>query len=93
MITQEEAERIAAGFMGTPADDAEYGWTMQEFRAGWLVTDTWDEGAPIAGAGSYVVERASGRMLHFPSYIEPDLILADYDEVADEGSPLQEPLR
>jgi hypothetical protein len=93
MVTQEEAERIVTGFMGAPADDDEYGWTMQEFRAGWLVTDKWDEGAPMAGAGSYVVERDSGLMLHFPSYIEPALILADYDEVADEGSPLREPLR
>lgn len=93
MITQREAERVAAEFMGAPADDAEYGWTMQEFHAGWLVTDTWDEGAPMAGAGSYVVERAAGRVLHFPSYIEPDQILADYDEVAGEGSPLAGPLR
>lgn len=93
MITQEEAERIAAGFMGAPANDAEYGWTIKEFRAGWLVTDKWDDGAPMVGAGSYVVERASGRMLHFPSYIESDLILDDYDEVAGEGSPLREPLR
>lgn len=93
MITQQEAEKIAAEFMGAPANDAEYGWTMQEFRAGWLVTDTWDGGSPMPGLGSYVVERTSGLVLHFPSYIEPDLILADYDEVADEGSPLREPLR
>jgi hypothetical protein len=91
MITQEEANRIAAEFMGGPADDAEYGWSIQEFRSGWLVLDRWDDGAPMTGA--YVVERASGRMLHFPSYIEPELIIASYPEVEGEGSPLREPLR
>ncbi len=93
MVSQEEAERIAAGFMRAPADDADYGWVMREFQGGWLVMHKWDEDDPGIGAGSYVVERASGRMLHFPSYITPDLILADYDDVADEGSPLGDPLR
>ena len=92
MITQGEAERVAAEFMGAPADDAEYGWTMQEFHAGWLVTDKWDEGAPMAGAGSYVVERASGRMLHFPSYIvRPDP--RRLRRGRRRGSPLAGPLR
>jgi hypothetical protein len=93
MVTQQEAEKIAAQFMGAPADDAEHGWTMREFPAGWLVLNRWDEDDPVIGVGSYVVERASGRMLHFPSYIEPDQILADYDYVAGEGSPLEDPLR
>jgi hypothetical protein len=88
MITREEAERIAAEFMGAPADDADYGWSMREFQAGWLVMRKWDEDDPFTGAGSYVVERVSGRMLHFSSYIAPELILADYDEVAGEGSPI-----
>jgi hypothetical protein len=89
MVSQQEAERIAAEFMGAPADDVDYGWIMQEFQAGWLLMHKWDKDDPVIGAGSYVVERASGRMLHFPSYIAPDLILADYDDVADEGSPLR----
>ena len=93
MITKEEAKRIAAEFMGAPAEDAEYGWIMREFRAGWLVMHKWDEDDPFIGAGSYVVERASGRMLHFPSYIAPDQILADYDDVSDEGTHLESPLQ
>ena len=93
MVTQEEAMRTAAQFMGASADDAEYGWIMKEFPAGWLLMHKWDEDDPFVGAGSYVVERASGRLLHFPSYIGPDLIMADYDDVADEGSPLETPLR
>jgi hypothetical protein len=85
MITQIEAERIATDIMGTRADDPDNGWTIREFSAGWLVLEKLDEDDPLIGAGSYVIERDSGRMLHFPSYVPPGRILREYSEVAAKG--------
>lgn len=85
MITRDQAEQIAAQLVGAPADDPRQGWALQEFGAGWLVLKHADQN--LRGGGSHVVERASGRVMHFPSYIPPGRILDEYDQVVTEGSP------
>jgi hypothetical protein len=39
------------------------------------------------GGASRVVERESGRVMRFPSYIPPVRILEEYDEVVADGFP------
>jgi hypothetical protein len=85
MISHEQAERIAAQFVGAPASDPHNGWDMEEFDAGWLVLKHATRN--LRGGGSYVVERESGRVLHFPSYVSPGRILEEYDQVVDRGFP------
>ncbi len=43
----------------------------------------------LRGAGSYVIERGSGRVMSFPSYIPPDRILEEYDQVVSDGFPVE----
>ena len=85
MITREQAERIAAQFVGAPANDPDNGWDMEEFDAGWLVLK--HATMNLRGGGCYVVERESGRLLHFPSYVSPVRILKEYDQVVAKGFP------
>ena len=40
----------------------------------------------LATAG-HVVERESGRVMRFPSYVPPDRILEEYDEVVADDFP------
>jgi hypothetical protein len=42
-------------------------------------------GDGFSGGAVCVVERESGRAMHFPSYVDPDLILTDYDQVVGDG--------
>ncbi|MGD0557322.1 MAG: hypothetical protein ABSA93_20370 [Streptosporangiaceae bacterium] len=85
MITRDQAEHIATQFVGVPASDPEKGWDLEEFDAGWLIQEkvTMD----LRGAASYVIERASGRVMSFPSYVPPDRILEEYDQVVASGFP------
>ena len=85
MITRDQAGQIAAQLVGAPASDPDNGWELNEFDAGWLILKRSTRNH--RGAGSYVVERASGRVLHFPSYVPPGRILEEYDEVAAKGFP------
>jgi hypothetical protein len=72
MITRDEAEHIAAQLVGAPASDPGKGWAVEEFDVGRLILRhaNWN----LRGAASQVVERASGRVMRFPSYIPPDRI-------------------
>jgi hypothetical protein len=47
----------------------------------------------LVGAGSHVMERFSGRVLLFGSYVPPDRILEEYDKVVNDGAPLAPPFR
>jgi len=85
MITRNQAEHIAAQLVGAPADDPVNGWALQEFDAGWLIQE--HARANLRGAASRVVERASGRVMCFPSYIPPGRILEEYDQVVADGFP------
>lgn len=83
MVTQEQAERIAERVAGAPADDAENGWTLEEFDAGWLIHEK--ASFDLMGAASRVVERASGRVMSFPSHVSPQRIVTKYDQVTGDG--------
>jgi hypothetical protein len=85
LITRDQAERIATQFVGAPATDPDKGWDLEEFDAGWLIQEK--AAMNLRGAGSYVIERASGRVMSFPSYIPPDRILEEYDQVVSDGFP------
>jgi len=86
MITRGQAERIAAEVVGVPASDSDNGWDLRAFGAGWLILE--HATINLRGAGFYVVERESGRVMLFPSYIPPDVILAKYDQVVADGAPV-----
>jgi hypothetical protein len=86
MITSDEAQRIATEVIGpaTAADGT--GWQLEEFEAGWLVREDWMSEQPARGGSSCVIERATGRVLAFPSSISPSRIKAEYDQVVDRAS-------
>jgi hypothetical protein len=85
MITRDEAERIAALVVGLPADDAEHGWGLDEFDKGWIIIERgWED---YRGGATRVIERESGRVMRFPSFVPPDLIAADYAEALQDGRP------
>ena len=85
LITRDQAKQIAAQLVGAPASDPDNGWDLLEFDAGWLILE--HATINIRGAGSRVVERKSGRVLHFPSYVPPGRILEEYDQVVADGFP------
>jgi hypothetical protein len=85
MITRDRAKQIAAQVVGAPASDPDKGWDLVEFDAGWLIL--MHSAGDIMGTGCYVVERESGRALHFPSYVPPVRILEDYAEAVADGFP------
>ena len=75
-----------AGSDRAPASDPDNGWDLVEFDAGWLILE--HATIDLMGAGSRVVERESGRVMLFPSFIPPGRILEEYDQVAAHGSPV-----
>lgn len=85
MITRDQAESIAAQLSGAPAGDPDNGWDLREFDAGWLILNHATK--DLRGAAFHVVERESGRVMCFPSYVPPDRILEEYDEVVADGFP------
>jgi hypothetical protein len=85
MITRDEAERIAAQVIGLPANDAEHGWDLDEFDKGWIIIEHgWDD---YRGGETRVIERESGRVMRFPSFLPPDLIVRDYVQALPDGRP------
>jgi hypothetical protein len=87
MITKAEAERIATDVVGPATAGNGRGWKLVEFDAGWLIRQDWmdDHDQPTRGGAVCVVERESGRAMHFPAYVDPDIILTDYDQVVGDG--------
>lgn len=85
MISRDQAERIADEILGSRPEDVEQGWDLEEFGAGWLIVRNAANGR--RGAASLVVERATGRVMRFPSYIPPTRILEEYDQVVANGHP------
>ena len=81
MIGEDEAQRIAAGVQQRSADDPERPWHLVEFAEGWLIS----ERGKNRGAVTKVVEKASGRVLRFPSYIPPRRIMEEYSQVVSKG--------
>ena len=86
MITSDEAERIATEVIG-PATAADgQGWRLEEFGSGWFVREDWMSEGSVRGGSFCVVERATGRVLAFPSSISPARIMTEYDQVVDRAS-------
>ena len=77
MINRDDAERIAGEMTGAPSDDVERGWELTEFSAGWYVIEYAKRGR--RGGVSRVIERESGRVMRFPSFVPPDRIIEEYD--------------
>ena len=90
MITTEQAQRIATEVIG-PATAADgQGWHLEEFAGGWFIREDWMSEESVRGGSFCVVERATGRVLAFPSSISPDRIMTEYDQVVDRASPVSD---
>ena len=90
MITSDDAQRIATQVIG-PADAADgQGWHLEEFGAGWFVREDWMSGESVRGGSFCVVERATGRVLSFPSSISPARIMGEYDQVVDRAAQVSD---
>jgi hypothetical protein len=88
VITSDEAQRIATEVIG-PATAADgQGWHLQEFDAGWLVREDWMGEESVRGGSFCILERATGRVLSFPSSISPSRIMTEYHQVVDRASQL-----
>jgi hypothetical protein len=85
MITRDQAERIAAELTGIPPDTPRSGWELREFSAGWLLVEHAGEGR--RGSARRVIERETGRVLRFPSFIPPGRISGEYEAVAVHARP------
>jgi hypothetical protein len=85
MITHDQAERIAAEMTGAPADDPGQGWELKEFSAGWLVIEHAKQGR--RGGAGRVIERESGRVMRFPSFVPPARIMTEYEAILEHGRP------
>jgi hypothetical protein len=85
MITQDQAAAIAFHVCGAPPNDPRRGWDLTEFDAGWLITDRARPGRP---GGARVIERESGRVMSFPASVPASRIMADYNAVLKDGSPV-----
>jgi hypothetical protein len=88
VITSDEAQRIATEVIGPPAEGQ--GWHLEEFDAGWLVREDWMSEESVRGGSFCVVERATGRVLSFPSSISPTRIKTEYHQVVDRASQLSD---
>lgn len=83
MITLKDAERIAGDIKKRLSDDSDTPWALEEFKEGWLVKERAKEG--FMGAASTVIERATGKVMRFPSNVPPGKIVNEYDKIRDRG--------
>lgn len=90
MITSDDAQQIATRVIGPAAAAGGQGWHLEEFGAGWLVREDWMSGEPVRGGSFCVVERATGRVLAFPSSISSARIMTEYDQVVDRASQVSD---
>lgn len=83
MITHVQAEDIARTVIGAEPEDETQGWELVEFDAGWQIQEK--AAAGTRGAATRVIERATGRILSFPSGVPPIRIRNDYESVVSDG--------
>jgi hypothetical protein len=83
MITRDQAELVAAKICGAPQGDIENGWELKEFDRGWLLNR--NAARDRRGGLTFVIERESGRVMSFPSFVPPAVIMRDYDEALQDG--------
>jgi hypothetical protein len=68
-----------------PSGDVENGWDLREFDRGWLLDKI--AAKDRRGGLAFVIERDSARVMSFPSFVPPGLIMADYDDALSGGLP------
>jgi hypothetical protein len=85
MITREQAEQAAGQIFGPSEEDGHKNWELIEFDAGWLILRSSALDPTLRGGAMRVIERDSGRIMVFPSYVPTDYILSDYANVVDNG--------
>lgn len=86
MITQQEAERIAAARHGPPVAGEGQGWSLMEFDHGWVLVKPPPPGdEQRVGGATEVIERESGRVVRFGSSTGLQRIMQSYPEVRDRG--------
>jgi hypothetical protein len=85
MITREQAEEIASLVVRKKPGDITKTWELVEFNAGWLIQVPTMFDRSLRGGVTRVIERADGRVMRFPSYVPPDRILNEYDDVVEDG--------
>jgi hypothetical protein len=88
MITSDDAQRIATQVIGPATAPGGQGWQLEEFGAGWLVREDWMSQESVRGGSFCVIEKATGRVLAFPSSISPARIMTEYDQVVGRASPV-----
>lgn len=78
MLDEEAATLLATELLGRPSHDPDQPWHFMEFPEGWLIREN------LAGRGGVakVIERATGKIKYFPSYIAPQRILERYSTVS-----------
>jgi hypothetical protein len=92
MITSDDAHRVAPEAIGPAAAADGQGWQLEEFDAGWFIREDWMSEKSVRGGSFCVVERATGRVLAFPTSISPVRIMTEYDQVgACISGPLMRP--
>ena len=90
MITQQDAEVIAAHYLGRPPEDGSQPWHLREFEHGWLIVKPAPPGQERwRGGSNQVIERESGRLLQFPSAISRQSIVEDYPGVKRWGGEVR----
>jgi hypothetical protein len=86
LITQDQAAAIAFHVSGAPPNDHKRGWELREFDDGWLIVE---RAAGRRGGATRVIERASGRVMSFPSSVSPSRITGDYQRALADGTPAE----
>lgn len=74
MLDDDRARQQVAAHLGH--DEFE----LEPFGAGWHVRRV-DSGVVFRTAGTLVIERDSGHMLQFPSFVPTGRVLREFDEV------------
>ncbi|MCK9897875.1 hypothetical protein [Frankia sp. AgB32] len=85
MIGEDRAQEIAIALLGRRSDDADRPWNLVEFPQGWLINETGYLGDDFVGSLGRVIEKASGRVVRFPSRVPTYRILNDYESVVGKG--------
>jgi len=85
MITREDAVLRAEVILEFPADDPERGWELKEFPHGWLVIWYGWQGHPDQFC--IVIERETGLVRYFTTFMGPQAIASEYETVRELGHP------
>lgn len=81
MIDEKIAYSMAQELLKRASDDPERPWRLIEFPQGWLIAEEYIHGkSPVGGAGR-VIEKESGNVLRFPSWVPTGRILREFEAV------------